>query len=131
MPSRDEARGQETETLPSDLLFGVSPHIIRMLCENAWNGGYGYTPRQVGEMTVDQIFMLLADKKCLRKKGSVRTSNIPSMQAASFSDTDGLIKGRAADGTKIKGVVHGQSLASKLAEQSNTSKRKRKKNRTD
>ncbi len=51
--------------------FGITVYHLRMLCESGWNGGGGYTPSQVGEMSPDQIFFRLCDIEMLRrdKKG--------------------------------------------------------------
>jgi hypothetical protein len=38
------------------------------------------------------------------------------MAAVTLADKDGFVKGRAADGTPIKGRIAGKSLAKQLAE---------------
>jgi ribosomal protein S6E (S10) len=75
-------------------------------------GGHGYTPSQVGEMTLDQILMLMTDRKFLLN----RKNTVDPMQATSMADEDGVIKGRAADGTPIKGRIAGKSKARMLME---------------
>ena len=56
--------------------------------------------------------MLLADKKSLMN----RTDTLQPMQAASLADKDGVIKGRAADGTPITGRIAGKSKARQMIE---------------
>lgn len=73
-------------------------------------GGHGYTPQQVGDMTLDEIFMALADRKMLTKRRKI----FDPLQAAQLADKDGLLKGRAADGTPIVGRVAGKSKARQL-----------------
>lgn len=71
------------------------------------------TPDEVGEMTLDQIFMRLADKRVLRKEWGRRVTPIQSAEAK--PDKDGMVRGRAADGTPIKGKVGGVSYAAQVA----------------
>jgi len=98
---------------------GIGPWHIRILCDNTWEGGYGFTPQQVGNFTLDQIFMLFANRKELRKTEKVRTTKLPSIQASQMinSDEDGLVQGRDKDGNPIKGKVYtGKSVARRLME---------------
>jgi len=88
----------------------------------------------VGDLTLDQIYMLLVDRKVLlaksRKGGGVKRSPIDVLATA---ETDGKIRGRAADGTPIKGRVGGKSLARQLmeAEQRKVEKKERRQQRRD
>ncbi len=92
------------------LLGGIGPWHVRVLCDNPWEGGRGYTPREIGDMTLDQVLMLLTDRKLLlnRKRRKDPLAVKP--------DKDGMIPGRAADGTPIRGRVTGKSKARRLME---------------
>ncbi len=83
-----------------------------MLCENPMEGGFGYLPSEVGELTLDQVFFLLTDRKNLsRKPGGSRTASVTPVAGMA------LRKGRAADGTLIQARVTGKSLARRLMEE--------------
>ena len=75
-------------------------------------GGRGYTPKEVGDMTLDQVLMLMTDRKQLLN----RKKTIPSLEAVNFAGKDGKIHGRAADGTEIVGRIAGKSKARQLME---------------
>lgn len=94
-----------------DLMCGLGPYHIHSLCVN--DMGMGFTPKQIGAMTLDMIFMLLADKKILRKSGKKRSAKkmFPAI------GEDGIVKGRAEDGTAIEGRITGKSLARRLMEE--------------
>jgi len=96
-----------------DLMCGIGPWHIQSLCVN--DMGMGYTPQQVGEMTLDNIFMLLSDKKVLRK--SVKRRSVKG--AVPQIEKDGTVRGRAEDGTEIRGRIAGKSLARQLMEAEN------------
>lgn len=115
LTGEDDSEQDDQETRTWDLLYGITPYHVRILCESEWNGGYGMTPGEVGDLTLDQIFMLFARKKSLRRKGRVREDKLHSMQATTLADDEGYIRGRAADGTKIRAKITGESLASRLA----------------
>lgn len=87
--------------------------MMRRLCENGLEGGYGYRPEEVGKLTPDQIFFLLTDKKHLRA-GPDRTASMVSLEVAALADADGMIKGRDRDGNPIKAQVLGETLAARL-----------------
>ena len=88
-----------------------------MLCKNPFEGGHGYLPKVVGEMTLDQIYMLLADPKNLRKRNE-KVRDVEVLQGIGLlTDKEGKITGRAADGTVIKGQIKGKSLATRLREE--------------
>lgn len=77
----------------------------------------GYSPQQVGAMTLDMIFMLLADIDNLRSRGVRRRQKVVSgAEASRFVGTDGYVKGRDKDGKPIKGKITGKSRASQLIE---------------
>lgn len=94
---------------------GIGPRHIRMLCDNPLEGGFGYTPMEVGGMTLDMIYMLLSDRKHLRSSGRHRTTTVESAVAAGMG-VDGVIKGRAADGSQISARVVGRSVARQIIE---------------
>ena len=61
--------------------------------------------------------MRLADRKELRRTdGGVRTSQTPPAHAVGLADDDGKVRGRAADGTPIRGRVGGKSKAQMIRE---------------
>ncbi len=100
------------------MLGSITAHHLRMLCESGWEGGAGYTPQEVGQMTLDQIWFRLCDANILKRKPGGRTEKHGALQAAGMlkQDKDGMVKGRAADGTKIRGRIRGKSLARELME---------------
>lgn len=61
------------------------------------DGGYGFTPPQVADMTMDQVFILLRDKDHLRKaphkKTAFRPSEIP--QNDTLKDTKRVFRGKS------------------------------------
>lgn len=85
------------------LLCGVTPYLIAVLCENEMNGGGGYTPAEVGAMTLDQIFMRLADCKKLRH----RHGRVKALPVAELSP--GMRQGRTASGQRMQAEVRGIS----------------------
>ncbi len=74
---------------------------MRLLCNNPFDGGGGYTPEQVGDMTPDQVYFRLCDIKFLKTRKSGRTAKVDTLALANFADAAGYIKGRAADGTPL------------------------------
>lgn len=74
-------------------------------------GGYGYTPQQVKELTIDQVLMLLTDRKILQGK---RTEVMDTVVAPTLTNEEGLIRGRDRDGNPIVGRVQGVSKARAL-----------------
>ncbi len=99
-----------------------------MLCENPWEGGAGYTPEEVGRMTLDQIWFRLCDKKILKREPGGRVEKMETLMAAGTlkPGKDGKVKGRAADGTEIRGRIGGKSKARQLMEEEEKKARKRK-----
>lgn len=95
---------------------GVTAYHLRMLTENPWNGGGGFTWEQVGRMTLDQIFGRLCDMDILKHEIGKRISVVRSIEAASTiaAGADGLYKGRDKDGNQIKGRIQGRSKARML-----------------
>lgn len=110
------------------LLGGVTAWHLRKLCDPGWEGGGGYTPEQVGRMTLDQIWFRLCDIKLLKEETGERTEKMGSDVAAGSikADKDGFIKGRAADGTPIKAKIGGKSLARRMLEEHQEKENKRR-----
>lgn len=101
------------------MLGGITAYDLRLLCESGWNGGAGYTPNQIGQMTLDQIWFRLCNKELLKREVGKREEKMETLVAAGSlkADEDGLIKGRAEDGTPIKGRIKGKSVARQLMEE--------------
>lgn len=79
-------------------------------------GGYGYTPKQAGDLTIDQILMLMTDRKILA--GNRRNTRSPLVMVASVENN--LLSGRDTKGNPIKRMVKGISKARQLMEAANT-----------
>lgn len=75
------------------------------------------SPEHVGDLTLDQTYMMLTDRKLLKRKEGKRRERVDSLQAVSTMGRDGVMRGRAADGTEIVGRVRGKSKARELMEQ--------------
>lgn len=95
------------------MLYGIGCWHIHLLCDNPWVGGRGYTPNQVAEFTLDQVLMLLTDRKYLTHS---RSETVEPLAATSMADKDGLIHGRDKDGKPIIGRIAGKSRARQLME---------------
>jgi hypothetical protein len=109
----DEAGVEEEIDRPRDLLCGIGPKHIRLLCDNPWDGGRGYRPSDVGDMTLDQIFFLICDRENLRGLGKVRKKSM-GLGAVPAPGPDGLIAGRDSKGNPIRLPVKGESLVARL-----------------
>lgn len=69
-----------------------------MLTENPWNGGGGYTPAQVAEMTPDQIYFRLCEIDMTKPRGS----RVKQVSPGAVPRTpDGKIRVRTIDGRSI------------------------------
>lgn len=98
------------------------------------NGGGGYTPEQVGNMTQDQILFRLCSVELQSKPVGSRVKKAEGGPVGATVDGDGFIAGVAKDGTPIKARFRGKSLARHLMEEEeqknkkgfNKGKRKRK-----
>jgi hypothetical protein len=92
------------------------------------NGGGGYLPSEIGEMSLDQIWFRLCDTEILKRKTGYRTKTMESAFAvgALKPDKDGYIKGRDADGNPIlkKMKVGGMSLNRRLMLEAEEQKKK-------
>ena len=102
---------QETQ-FGGGLLGGIGPWHVRMLVDDAWNGGCGKSLAEVGNMTLDQVMFLLVDRKAMKN----RTRKTEPTAVAAKADADGNIKGRDADGNPMIGRITGKSVARKLME---------------
>ena len=115
--SFSERRGTEEADeeidVPRDLLCGLGPKHIRVLCDNPWEGGRGYRPSDVADMTLDQIFFLLCDRDNLRGVGRNRIKST-GVHSTPAPGSDGLIAGRDSKGNPIRLPVKGESLVSRL-----------------
>ncbi|MFH1743165.1 MAG: hypothetical protein ABIH23_29510, partial [bacterium] len=104
------------------LLGGLTALHFRMLCENPWNGGGGCLIRDVMKWSLDQIWFMLCKAEVLKRGTAERTEQ---MEPTSVKiDDDGFVRGRAADGTPIRGRIGGKSLARQLMEQEEEKRKK-------
>lgn len=94
------------------MLFGITVKHLRLLCENSWNGGFNYTPEQVGMLTVDQVVRLLSPLSDFGLQGKRKKVN--HEQAVALSDKDGFIKAKDAEGNGFRGRWFGKSLAQRI-----------------
>lgn len=110
-----DSLGTDEEIVESSgLLGGLNAWHFRVLCDNPWNGGGGYSPREVSRWTLDQCWFRLCDRDVLGSSvGRVKNVEVGEVKI----EDDGSIKGRAADGTPISGRIAGKSLARQLMEQ--------------
>ena len=109
--------GERDEEPRGGLLCGITPWHVRILIDDPWEGGRGQQLSEVKKMTLDQVLMALADRKVLkaRQRRGGWTKAEP-LAVAARADKDGLVAGRAADGTPIKGRIGGKSVARQLME---------------
>lgn len=108
-------------------MAGLTPWHIRILCETETAMGVMrcYTPSQVGDMTLDQILVMLLDKKTLRV-GKERTVTMSSMEAIGISK-GGTLKGRTVDGQEFTATVSGKSMVQVIREREEAEARKKEK----
>lgn len=107
------------------MLFGIGPREIRLLIDDPWEGGRGHSLREVSGWTLDQVLMALADRKSLVSR---QRSQKMEPKLAPRSE-DGMITGRAADGTEIRGRVRGKSKCRELMEIEDQKQRKQNRKR--
>lgn len=103
------------------MLGDIDPYHLRMLAENPWNGGGGYTPEQVGDMTKDQVFSLLCDLEVMKGKTMKSTKTVSTGQVR--RDREGRVVARSVDGTSIRLKTEGKSLARRLMEAEQTKRK--------
>lgn len=114
--------------------------MLKILQLSPWEGGCGYTPQQISEMTPDQIYFCLCEKKVLRR-GAKRTTKYTGIEMAAYAnaDKDGFIKGRDAKGRPMKAKIKGESVVQRImreeaeakakAEEAEKGKKKRRRRR--
>lgn len=109
---------EEEVTSEGGLNFGITAWHLRWLTNDGFNGGAGYTPNEVAEMTPDQIWFRLCDEKFLRNApGKGRTRSV-SVEEVAVLSKDGKLKGRAADGKllTLPISIDGKSVVQRLRE---------------
>ena len=118
---------EEEVTEGSGLLGGLTAWHLRVLTESPWDGGGGYTLEEVGRMSLDQIWSRLCKMDILKQDVGGRVEKVESLAAASIIETDnrGFVKGRASDGTEIRGKIRGRSKARELIERAKKTRRRK------
>jgi len=96
----------------------VNAWMLRLLCDNPWDGGGGFQPNDIAQWTSDQIWFRLCDRGLMKLGG--RTQSMGPFEVK--ADEDGMIKGRTPDGQLIKARVEGKSLARQLMEKEQAKK---------
>ena len=133
-----EAEEEEQTEIPKGggLLGGLTTYEIRMLCENPWEGGRGFTPREVGQMTLDQIWMQLCKREYLKREIGSRTIHMEVDETVSVTtDKEGYAKVVTVDGKIVKMKKGVKSVARQLMEkqqekqEKERSRRRRRKKR--
>lgn len=83
-------------------------------------------------MTLDQIYARLCEIEMLKTEPGKRTEtvDVAAAQGTIKADMDGMVCGRAADGTPIRGRIRGKSLARELMERENRKEKKRRRHGT-
>lgn len=100
----------EDETV-CGLDYGITVWHLRMLMEHPWNGGAGYTPNEVAEMTLDQIVIRLLPIDMMKDR-----RELSSDEVAAAADEEGKLRVRLADGTVAHLPMTGKSMAQIIAE---------------
>ena len=110
------------------LLGGINSYHIRVLVDSEFNGGGGLTFRQVGEMTLDQIWCRFCDLDLLKKPVGERVREYSGKSAMGVlkPDADGFIKGRDDEGRPMKAKMGGKSLCRRLMEEEEKRKAEKK-----
>jgi len=119
---RAEDAAGTNDTLPEGrgLLGGLNAYHLRILCEPQMNGGYGFTPAEVGQMSLDQVWFLLCELKVLKSEsGATEKMDSEAAAVALKSDDQGRVAGRTEDGTPIVARIRvgGKSLARRMMEE--------------
>ena len=99
------------------MLYGITIQLLRVLCESPFNGGGGYTPRELATWTPDQIYFRAASVEAIGKRARQQVKS--TWDCIKYANKDGMIKGRAADGTPLTLPINkgGKSLARRLREE--------------
>jgi len=63
-------------------MYGITAKMLRMLVENPFSGGCGYTLEDVGKMTPDQVYFRLCDEKLLSSKKKQRVVSVSGLSCA-------------------------------------------------
>lgn len=89
------------------------------MCENPFEGGGGYSIKEISSWTPDQVYFRLAEVSVIKAKsnGESRSMKALPLAAAQKSDIEGNIRGRDKDGNPMKAKVRGKSLARQLMEE--------------
>lgn len=110
------------------LLGGLNAYHFRILCESSMNGGGGYLPSELGEMSLDQLWFRLCDTEILKRKVGDRMEKVGSKDSLGLlkPDKDGYIRGRDKDGNpiKLKRKIGGMSLNRRLMMEAEEKKKK-------
>ncbi len=86
--------------------------------DDPWNGGHGQSLKDVRHFTLDQVHMMLVERKHLKEHDDgVRTKSVASSDVAAKVDADGMVAARAEDGTQLRLKTEGKSLARRLMEE--------------
>ena len=101
---------------------------MRILCDSPWEGGRGYTPTEVGELTLDEVMMLLTDRKLLQDGKGHRKQQM-SATTASMMAEDGKLRGRDKDGNPMVARIAGVSKARRLMEAAKARREAEQKNK--
>lgn len=93
------------------------------------NGGGGYTPDEVGNMSLDQLWFRLCDTEILKRKTGFRVEKISggAARATLKPNKDGLFRGRDINGNPILGTITGKSLNRRLMEAAEAEKKQKEK----
>lgn len=126
---RDKTVDKQEEIDVDGLCFGITAWMIRLLVENPFDGGAGFSFADVGSMTPDQIYFRLCSRDFLRNK--TQGTKMPAPIVAGLADADGLIKGRDLHGNQIKrklthegGLSHVQWLKQQQKEKKTRSRKR-------
>jgi len=119
---QDQSGGEDDkddDTYNDGLMFGLTIWHFRMLQENPWEGGGGYTPQEVAQFTPDQVYCRCADLKVLQAKEGTGVSKVSSEEAVAMVDGDGKVAGRTKGGEPLNLPLKGKgsSLAQNIREQ--------------
>lgn len=99
-------------------MYGITSRYLRMLVENPWNGGRGYTPKEVGEMTPDQIYFCLCDATILNDRKGERVKKMKVASGGPLQvDESGRVVGMMEDGSQIRAKIEKHTLDSIRATQ--------------
>jgi len=87
---------------------------LRILCDSPWNGGYGLSPREVSQLTLDQVCFLLCDRDILKGGDRIKKVSVEESIFYLRKSKDGKFLGRSYDGSVIEAEIGGESLVSRL-----------------